>query len=37
MVYEKVKQISRRPAKGGGIEIKDKQGKILNEINAVKH
>ena len=37
-VYEKVKQISRKPGKGGGgIEVSDKQGRLLNETNEVKN
>src|SRR5688572_8778953 len=37
-VYEKVKQISRKPGKGGGgIEVSDKQGRLLNETIEVKN
>src|SRR5688572_29732774 len=37
-VYEKVKQISRKPGKGGGgIEVSDKQGRLLTETNEVKN
>src|SRR5678815_1345232 len=36
-VYEKVKKISRKPGKRGGIEVSDKQGRLLNETNEVKN
>jgi Reverse transcriptase (RNA-dependent DNA polymerase) len=37
LVYERVKRLSKKSKKGKGIEVKDKQGKILNEINEIKN
>jgi len=36
-VYEKAKHISRKAGYGGGIEVRDKQARILDEINEVKN
>src|SRR6218665_817767 len=36
-VYEEVKSLCRKPGKGGGIEVRDKQGSILNESNEVRN
>jgi hypothetical protein len=36
MVYNKVKNLSRKTGKGGGIEIRDKNGRILSQIGEVK-
>src|SRR6218665_617383 len=39
-VYEEVKRLSKKPGKGGGIEVRDKQGtegSILNKSNEVRN
>src|SRR6218665_77439 len=36
-VYKEVKRLSRKPGKGGGIEVRDNQGSILNESNEVRN
>src|SRR3984885_14147392 len=37
MIYNKVKNLTRKTQKGGGIEIRDKQGRILSEMEEVKN